>query len=89
MTPVLDRLVTIPAGVRRVYESASLMAADLSRQTSLEISCCQSFVAGYPWGMEEVMFSANNEPARSVLMRLGLKHWHMRCDDGACFIDMR
>ena len=89
MTPLLDRPVTIPAGIRRIHESAALMAADLSRQTGLQVSCCQSVIAGYPWGMEEVMFSANNEPARSVLMRLGLNHWHMRCDDKFCFIDMR
>jgi hypothetical protein len=89
MTSLLDRPVTIPAGVRRIHESASLMAADLSRQTGLRVSCCQSVIAGYPWGMEEVMFAANNEPARSVLRRLGLNHWHMRCDDKFCFIDMR
>jgi hypothetical protein len=89
MTPMLDRPVTIPAGVRPIHESASLMAADLSRQTGLRVSCCQSVVAGVPWGMEEVMFAANNEPARSVLSRLGLNHWHMRCDDKFCFIDMR
>jgi hypothetical protein len=89
MTPLLDRLVTIPLGVRRINESAFLMAADLSRQTGLKVSCCQSAIAGYPWGMEEVMFGASNEPARSVLRRLGLSHWHARCDETFCFIDMR
>lgn len=89
MTPLLDRAVTIPPGIRRINESAALMAADLSRQTGLQVSCCQSSVAGYPWGMEEVMFAANNEPARSVLRRLGLSHWHMRCDEKFCFIDLR
>jgi hypothetical protein len=89
MTPLLDRPVTIPPGIRPIHESASLMAADLSRQTGLRVSCCQSVIAGYPWGMEEVMFAANHESARSVLRRLGLNHWHMRCDDKFCFIDMR
>jgi hypothetical protein len=89
MTPILDRLVTIPAGVRRIHESATLMAAELSRQTGLRVSCCQSMIGGYPWGMEEVMFGAYDEPARSVLKRLGLHHWHMRCDDKFCFIEMR
>jgi hypothetical protein len=89
MMPLLDRLVNLPQGVRRINESASLMAADLSRQTDLRVCCCQSVIAGYPWGMEEVMFGANNEPARSVLRRLGLKHWHERCDEEFCFIDMR
>jgi hypothetical protein len=31
--------------------------------------------------MEEVMFAANNEPARSVLRCLGLNYQHMRCKD--------
>lgn len=89
MTPLLDRLVTIPPGVRRINESAALMAADLSRQTGLQVSCCQSWIAGYPWGMERVMFASNNEPARSVLRRMGLNHWHVRCDEKFCFIEMR
>lgn len=89
ITPLLDRLVTIPPSVRRVNESASLMAPDLSRQTGLRVSCCQSAITGIPWGMEQVMFSASAEPARSVLRRLGLNHWHVRCDEQFCFIDMR
>jgi len=89
MIPLLDRRVTIPAGVRRINESAALMAAELSRQTGLQVSCCQSAIGGYPWGMEEVMFAANDEPARSVLARLGLNHRHMRCDDKFCSIDVR
>jgi hypothetical protein len=79
----------MPAGVRRIHESASLMAADLARQTGLRVSCCQSAIASYPWGMEEVMFDADKEPARLVLRRLGLNLWHMRCDDKFCFIDIR
>lgn len=89
ITPLLDRLVTIPPGIRRINESAALLAADLSQQTGLQVSCCQSAIAGYPWGMEKVMFAANNEPARSALRRLGLNRWHMRCDQKFCFIEMR
>jgi hypothetical protein len=89
MTPLLDRLVTIPWGMRRINESASLMAADLSRQAGVRVRCCQSAVAGVPWGVEQVMFGASNEPARSVLRRLGLTRWHERCDENSCFIDMR
>jgi len=89
MTPLLDRLVTIPPGLMRINEGAALMAAELSRQTGLRVSCCQSFVAGYPWGMEQIMFAAGNEPARSILRRLGLNHWHVRCDEKFCFINMR
>jgi hypothetical protein len=89
VTPLLDRPVTIPPGVRRISESASLMAKELSKQTGLQVSCCQSFIAGYPWGMEEIAFAANGERARDVLRRLGLNHWHMRCDGTYCFIDMK
>jgi len=89
ITPLLDRLVNIQFGVRRRHGSADLMAADLSRQTGLQAGCCQAVIAGYPWGMEEAMFGADHEPARSVLRRLGLGHWHMRCDETFCFIDMR
>jgi hypothetical protein len=89
ITPLLDRPVTIPAGFRRINESAELMAADLSRQTGLNVSCCQGLIAGYPWGMEQIPFGAEHEPARSVLLRLGLRRWHVRCDQEFCMIDRR
>lgn len=86
-TPLLDRLVTIPSGVRRINESAEMMANELSRQTGLHVSCCQGAIGGYPWGMEQMMFSADHEPARSVLLRLGLRRWHASCDLQFCFIN--
>jgi len=86
-TPLLDRPVTIPPGVRRINESAELMANDLSRQTGLRVSCCQGAIGGYPWGMEQMPFSADHEPARSVLLRLGLRRWHVGCDFQFCFIN--
>ena len=89
MTPLLDRPVTIPPGIRPLNESAALMAADLSRQTGLHVSCCESVVNGYPWGVGAIMFAADNEPARSVLVRLGLTNWQTSCDDKFCFIDRR
>jgi hypothetical protein len=46
VTPLLDRLVTIPPGVRKIHESAWLMAQELSRQTGLQVSCCQTSVGG-------------------------------------------
>lgn len=88
-TPLLDRLITIPPGLRRVNESASLPARELSNQTGLRVSCCQSAVAGIPWGMEKTQFAAHGEPARAVLRRLGPSHWHVRCDESFCMIDMR
>jgi hypothetical protein len=89
ITPLLDRKVTIPPGTRSIAENAQLMAEALSSQTGLRVSCCESFVAGYPWGMEKISFAAFNEPARSVLKRLGLNRWHMRCDTRFCAIDRR
>jgi hypothetical protein len=89
MTPLLDRPVTIPPGIRPLNESAALMAADLSRQTGLKVSCCESVINGYPWGTGAIMFAADHEPARSVLMRLGLTNWQTSCDDKFCFIDRR
>jgi len=86
-TPLLDRLVTIPPGVRRLNESAELMANDLSRQTGLQVGCCQGAIGGLPWGMEQMPFSADHEQARSVLLRLGLRRWHVGCDFQFCFIN--
>ncbi|HVV44316.1 MAG TPA: hypothetical protein VHC72_03900 [Bryobacteraceae bacterium] len=86
-TALLDRPVTIPPGIRRINESAELMANDLSKQTGLRVSCCQGPIGGYPWGMEQMPFSADHEPARSVLLRLGLRRWHASCDLQFCFIN--
>jgi hypothetical protein len=97
-TPLLDRRVTIPAGSRTVAETAGLMAAALSAQTGLRVSCCQGVVVGIPWGLTNVAFEAHEEPARSVLQRLiasdlqgrpNRYYWLLRCDplpSGWCFI---
>ena len=89
VTPLLDRTVTIVWGPRRKFESAALMAQSLSKQTGLQVSCCQSVVNGLPWGMEEESFGATNEPARDILRRLGVIHWHVRCDNAFCFVEMQ
>ncbi|MDQ1471218.1 MAG: hypothetical protein QOJ99_2698 [Bryobacterales bacterium] len=89
LTPLLDQPITILPGIRKIHETAALMAKDLSKQTGLHVSCCQSSVAGVLWGMAEMPFSAGGEPARVVLRRLGLNHWHMRCDATFCFIEKR
>jgi hypothetical protein len=94
--PLLDRNVTISSGTRSIVEHANLMADELSKQTGLHIACCQSFVAGVPWGMAEVRFEADHKPAREVLKSLILieqqansqasgrhpdyDHWVVRCD---------
>lgn len=98
VTPLLDRRVTIPYGVRRIHETATLMADALSAQTGRRIACCQSFVGGYPWGMESIAFESHNEPARSILRKLFIAgggqqnrdYWLQRCDPqphGSCFIN--
>jgi hypothetical protein len=95
-TPLLDRKVTIPPGKRSIAKHAQIMADELSRQTGLHVSCCQAFVAGVPWGMAEITFEANNQPAREVLKALmraeqplnvfpapvhpDYDHWSVRCD---------
>jgi hypothetical protein len=94
--PLLDRNVTISSGTRSIAEHANLMADELAKQTGLHIGCCQSLVAGVPWGMAEVRFEADHKPAREVLKSLilieqqvnsqasarhpGYDHWVVRCD---------
>ena len=93
--PLLDRKVTISSGTRSIAEHAKLMADELSKQTGLRIGCCQSLVAGVPWGMAEIKFEADHKPAREVLKSLILieqqansqasgthadyDHWVVRC----------
>ena len=96
MTPLLNRLVSIPHGRRKVLESANLMAQALSTQTGLTVSCCQTAIGGYPWGLEEAEFGADSEPARDVLRRLlrltpGRWIWILNCDPTPgqfCFINL-
>ena len=93
--PLLDRLVTIPPGVRPIYESARLMAEALSAQAGVHVTCCQSVIAGVPWGMKSISFAADKEPARRVLRRLiraeyARAYWMVRCDPGGgCHIEVK
>jgi hypothetical protein len=99
-TPLLDRRITIAPATRTIAAAASLMAEALSAQTGLRVSCCQSFVAGIPWGMAQIPFEAHDEPARSVLKRLITEaainqpdrdYWLQRCDplpSTWCFINL-
>ncbi len=70
---------------KRVSDGRRSFAAN--RPASKLLSVCRLPAIHGEW--RTVMFAANSEPARSVLMRLGLNHWHMRCDDKFCNIDMR
>ncbi len=96
---LLDRKITIPPGTRSIVEHAQLMSDALSAQTGFRVSCCQSAIGGYPWGMERVAFEARDEPARSVLRRLirsvnGRWYYLERCDPVSaghttwCFINV-
>jgi hypothetical protein len=100
ITPLLDRHVTIPLATRTIIETAALMAEALSAETGLRVSCCQSVIAGYPWGMSKISFEAHDEPVRSVLTRLiaanlqgkpDHSYWLQRCDplpSKWCFINL-
>jgi hypothetical protein len=100
-TPLMDRRITIPPGTRTIAETANLMAEALSAQTGLRVSCCQSFVAGIPWGMAAITLEARDEPARNVLKRLITEaavnqpdrdYWLVRCDplpSAWCFINLQ
>lgn len=100
ITPLLDRRVSIPLATRTIIETATLMAEALSAETGLRVSCCQSVIAGYPWGMSKISFEAHDEPARSVLARLiaanlqgkpDHSYWLQRCDplpSKWCFINL-
>ncbi len=99
-TPLLDRRVTIPLGTRTIAETANIMTAALSAQTGLQVSCCQGVIVGVPWGMSAISFEAQDEPARSVLIRLieadlqgkpNHYYWLQRCDplpSKWCFINL-
>ncbi|MBZ5630813.1 MAG: hypothetical protein LAO06_18310 [Acidobacteriia bacterium] len=98
--PLLDRHITIPAGTRRIAEVGNMLAKQLSAQTGLHVACCQTFVAGIPWGMAEVSFEARDEPARKALERLirleqqstnpsSIYYWALSCDSHYCFIDVQ
>ena len=99
-TSLLDRRVTIPAGTRSIAANATLMADALAAQTGIRVHCCQSASTGIPWGMEEIAFAVENEPARNVLRRLveaagqgsgNRMFWLQRCDPrtgGWCFINL-
>ncbi len=82
---LLDRKVSIPLATRPLFEHANLMSQSLAAQTGFHVSCCQAFVAGFPWGMEQQLFGADNEPARGFLLRLirsvkGNWRYFQRCD---------
>jgi hypothetical protein len=94
--PLLDLPVSLPASSRPINEFAHLMADQLALATGLHVSCCQAMVAGVPWGMAEIEFQADSEPAREVLLKLirledqensgsGARHpvydrWEVNCD---------
>jgi hypothetical protein len=93
--PLLDRRVTIQEATRPISEHGRILGEQLSARTGLHISCCQSFVAGVPWGVAKIRFGADDKPAREVLEALiqleqqtnaggaihpEYNHWEVSCD---------
>lgn len=68
--PLLDHRLTIPLGQRSIAAHAELMAKQLSEQTGLHVSCCESVVAGIPWGMQTISFEAHDKAAREIVRTL-------------------
>ncbi len=94
LVPLLDRVVSVPPGRQTIAEAADRMAQGLAKQTGLMVSCCQSSVAGIPWGMQTVTYGAEQLRARDVLKQLTElagrpTRWFVRCDREFCFIDFR
>ena len=100
---LLDRQISIPAGSRKIAESANLMTTALSSETGLHVACCEPFsIGGNPaqeWGFDDAPFEARNEPARRILARLirlnarspmhsAHFHWLVGCYRGFCFINV-
>ncbi len=91
LTPILDRRVGIPFGMRSFDEHIKLLTGALAAQ-GVHVGCCQAIAAQIGRSVE---FEARDEPARSVLLRLirtkpGRYQWLMRCqpDDSWCFINV-
>jgi hypothetical protein len=68
LTPILDRRVSIPLGTRRFFEHVNLLTRALEEQTGFHIGCCSGVADNQPGPLTE--FRADDEPARSVLLRL-------------------
>jgi hypothetical protein len=94
--PLLDREISIPFGKRTIMQHGDKLADELSKQSGLQVGCCQSSVGGVPWGMAEIDFGADKKPAREILRTLisleeqanqqsgsrhpSYDHWLLRCD---------
>lgn len=82
-------------GTRPIFAHVNLLMQALEAQTGIHIACCQSGVAGIPWGSTVVSFEAHDEPARQLLLGLvrsepGRYQWLMRCQPGdrECFMNI-
>jgi hypothetical protein len=92
----LDEKISIPSKTARVAEFADILAAKLTSDTGYHFYCCQSFVAGIPWGGQSIHYEADDEPARLVLQDLmiaagGPTSYVLRCepmDKQFCFINV-
>jgi hypothetical protein len=92
----MDTSVTIPKQTSTIASLAWAMARSLSEASGLHIDCCQTAVAGWPWGGKSVTYQANGIPARKVLEDLMARtgeeeSYSLRCeplDKRFCFINV-
>ncbi len=91
----LDQRITIPEQTAAVSSFATSMTRALSDATGLRFDCCQTGVAGQPWGMRSITYHATDQVARTVLEDLigyggGEQSYVLRCDpmDKLCVISL-
>lgn len=65
--PYMDIPIDIPAEQASVAALGSLVADHITQETGNRFSCCQSYVAGQPWGGGMIEYEASRKPAREIL----------------------
>jgi hypothetical protein len=68
--PFLDTPVTIKPQTAKIMDFWSMVAAQVTQATGFHFNCCQSFVAGQFWGMQQIPYEAVQKPAREVMADL-------------------
>jgi hypothetical protein len=68
--PYMDTPITLPEQRTTIADLAMQMSNQMTQQTGNRFDCCQSFIAGVPWGEMEMQYRASKRPAREVLADL-------------------
>jgi hypothetical protein len=92
----LDAKVTMPLRTARVVSLAADLSRALERSVGRPFACCETLVAGVPWGMNSVAYQASDRAAREVLEDLIDKagvhqSYSVMCEpfsQSACFISL-